>query len=180
MLYCLDMLSDLIERIRRNHALEHATLHMLEAQEPNLRAGGRATAQGFYLYGALPDEATVCAAANEAIRRLSAGQHDLAIHPRCGTNLVTAGILSGALALLGVVAGGRRAPWYVQLPNAILGAMIGAFLAQPLGPWMQARVTTSANVNGARIAGIRRGRLGNMTTHFVETDHGCAPRGRAA
>ncbi|MFN4292901.1 MAG: DUF6391 domain-containing protein [Thermoflexales bacterium] len=165
------MLSEIIERIRRNHALEHATLHILEAQQPNLRAGGRATSQGFYLYGDLPDEATVYAAANEAIRRMTAGQRDLAVHPRCGTNVVTAGILCGALAMLGILAGGKRAPWYVQLPNAILGAMIGALLAQPLGPWMQANVTTSAEMNGARVRGVRSNPAGRLTAHFVETDH---------
>ncbi len=165
------MLNEFLERIRRNHALEHATLHMLETRQPDLRAGGRATAQGFYLYGDLPDEASVMAAANEAIRRLQAGQRGLAVHPRCGTNVVTAGILSGALAMLGILASGRRAPWYVQLPNAILGAMIGALLAQPLGPWMQAKVTTSSEMNGARIRSIRSGQAGWMVTHFVETEH---------
>lgn len=165
------MLNDIIERVRRNHALEHATLHMLEAKARNLKAGGRATTHGFYLYGELPDETAICDAADEAIQRMGAGERDLAVHPRCGTNLVTAGVLSGGLALLGALAGGKRAPWYVQLPNAILGAMVGAFLAQPLGPWMQANVTTSANVNGARVKRVRRGHLGKMTTHFVETHH---------
>ncbi|GIV84792.1 MAG: hypothetical protein KatS3mg052_1799 [Candidatus Roseilinea sp.] len=165
------MLNEIVERIRRNHALEHATLHILEAQQPNLRAGGRATSQGFYLYGDLPDEATVRAAANEAIRRMKAGQRELAIHPRCGTNVVTAGVLSGALAMLGILASGKRAPWYVQLPNAILGAMIGALLAQPLGPWMQANVTTSAEMNGAQVRSVRSSPTGRLIAHFVETDH---------
>ncbi len=165
------MLNEIVERIRRNHALEHATLHILEAQQPNLRAGGRATSQGFYLYGDLPNEAAVRAAANEAIRRMKDGQRDLAVHPRCGTNVVTAGVLSGALAMLGILASGKRAPWYVQLPNAILGAMIGALLAQPLGPWMQANVTTSAEMNGARVRGVRSNQAGRLTAHFVETDH---------
>ncbi|MCS6848152.1 MAG: DUF6391 domain-containing protein [Anaerolineae bacterium] len=169
------MLNEIIERVRRNHALEHATLHVLEAQQPNLRAGGRATSQGFYLYGDLPDEAAVHAAADEAIRRMNAGQRDLAVHPRCGTNVVTTGILSGALAMLGILASGKRAPWYVQLPNAILGALIGALLAQPLGPWMQANVTTSAEVNGARVRSVRSRQAGRMVTHFVETDHAPAP-----
>jgi hypothetical protein len=165
------MLNEIIERIRRNHALEHATLHVLESQRPNLRAGGRATAHGFYLYGDLPDESAVRAAADEAIRRLQAGQHDLAVHPRCGTNAVTAGVLSGVLALLGIAAGGRHAPWYVQLPNAILGAMVGALLAQALGPWMQANVTTSATIRGAQVRDIRSRQAGRMAAHFVETDY---------
>lgn len=165
------MPTPLIERIRRNHALEHATLHMLESRSREVRAGGRATPDGFYLYGDLPQEDTVRAAASEAIARMGDGERELAIHPRCGTNLVTAGVLSGALAMLGVVASGKRAPWYVQLSNAILGAMVGAFLAQPLGPWMQANVTTSAEVRTARVRGVRRGSLGGVTTHFVETEH---------
>jgi len=164
------MFGEIIERIRRNHALEHATLRVLESQRPNLRAGGRATARGFYLYGDLPDSATVQAAAEEAIERLRAGQRELAIHPRCGTNVVTTGALSGALALLSAALSGRRAPWYVQLPNAMLGAMLGALLALPAGTWMQARITTSANASGTRVRHIYRKPLGGMTAYFVETE----------
>ena len=165
------MSAPLIERIRRNHALEHATLHMLEEKTPRLRAGGQAATGGFYLFGDLPDEGTVVVAANEAIRRMSDGQRDLAIHPRCGTNVVTAGVLSGVLATLGVLAAGKRAPWYVQLPNAILGALVGGLLAVRVGPWMQANVTTSADVQTAKVRGIRTGEFGGMTSHFVETEH---------
>jgi hypothetical protein len=89
--------------------------------------------------------------------------------------VVTTGILSGALAMLGILASGKRAPWYVQLPNAILGAMIGALLAQPLGPWMQANVTTSAEMNGAQVRGVRSRQAGRMVAHFVETDHAPSP-----
>ncbi|MCS7057029.1 MAG: DUF6391 domain-containing protein [Thermoflexales bacterium] len=169
------MLREIVERVRRNHALEHATLHILEAQQPNLRAGGRATAQGFYLYGDLPDEATVCAAVGEAIRRMNAGERELAVHPRCGTNVVATGILSGVLATLSILAAGKRAPWYVQLPNAILGAMIGALLAQPLGPWAQANITTSAEMHGVKVRSIRSRRAGRMVAHFIETNHAPTP-----
>jgi hypothetical protein len=165
------MFSELIERIRRNHALEHATLRLLESRRPSLRAGGRATAHGFYLYGDLPDGVTVQAAAEEAIQRLQAGQRELAIHPRCGTNVVATGALSGALALLSIALSGRNTPWYVQLPNAMLGAMIGALLAVPVGTWMQAHLTTSANATGARVRRVHSKSVGQMTAHFVETEH---------
>jgi hypothetical protein len=164
------MLGEIIERIRRNHALEHATLHMLESQRPNLRAGGRATARGFFLYGDLPDSTTVRAAAEEAIERLRAGQRELAIHPRCGTNVVATGALSGVLALLSVALSGQRAPWYVQLPNAMLGAMLGALLALPAGTWMQARITTSADASKTRVRQVYRRSLGQMTAYFIETE----------
>jgi len=166
------MSAPLIERVRRNHALEHATLHMLEEKSPRLRAGGRASTGGFYLYGDLPDGGDVVVAANEAIRRMRDGEHDLAVHPRCGTNLVTAGVLGGALALLGILASGKRAPWYVQLPNAILGALAGGLLSIRVGPWMQANVTTSPEVRTAKVCGIRTGGVEGLRSHFVEMDHG--------
>jgi hypothetical protein len=164
------MLSSLIERVRRNHALEHATIHMLEANAPQMRAGGRASHDGFHLFGELPDEAAVRAAAEQAIDRMGAGEHKLAVHPRCGTNLVTTSVLTGALALFGAMVMGKRSPWYVQLPTAILGAMAGALLAQPLGPVMQAKVTTSPHVRGAKVKAIRTGEFAGMKTHFVETE----------
>jgi hypothetical protein len=40
----------------------------------------------------------------------------------------------------------------------MLGSFIGLSLAVPLGPWMQANVTTSANMHGVR--GIRRSSVG--------------------
>jgi hypothetical protein len=92
------------------------------------------------------------------------------VHPRCGTNLVTTSVLTGALALFGAMVMGKRSPWYVQLPTAILGAMAGALLAQPLGPVMQAKVTTSPHVRGAKVKAIRTGEFAGMKTHFVETE----------
>jgi hypothetical protein len=164
------MLTSLIERVRRNHALEHATLHMLEANAPSLRAGGRASHDGFHLFGDLPDEQAVRFAAEQAIDRMGRGEHELAVHPRCGTNLVTTGVLTGALALAGALLMGKRSPWYVQLPTAILGAMAGIVLAQPLGPVMQAKVTTSPHVRGAKVKAVRTGEFAGLKTHFVETE----------
>jgi hypothetical protein len=164
------MLSSLIERIRRNHALEHATIHMLESDTPQLRAGGRASYDGFHLFGNLPNEQAIRTAAEQAIQRMGDGEHMLAVHPRRGTNLVTTSVLTGALALAGAMVMGKRSPWYVQLPTAILGAMAGALLAQPLGPLMQAKVTTSPHVRGAKVKAIRTGEFAGMKTHFIETE----------
>lgn len=165
------MLNSLIERVRRNHALEHATLHVLEESSPRMRVGGRASSDGFYLYGELPDEEKVIAATQEAIRRMSNGQPELAVHPRCGTNLVTAGVLGGALAMLGIAMAGKRAPWYVQLPNAVLGVVAGLMLSLRVGPWMQANVTTSPKVQTAKVRGIRKSQFVGMPSQFVETTH---------
>ena len=84
----------LVARIRRNHALEHATIHVLAKKHRSLRIVGRSTLNGYYLYGNLTTEAVI-EAAQEAHSRLRAGEYHLAIHPNCGTNLVTAGSLAG-------------------------------------------------------------------------------------
>lgn len=89
-----------IRRIRRNHGLEHATIHMLSRKQKNLNIAGRSTSAGFYLYGNVPT-AEVEAAAQEALYRMRHGEHGLAIHPNCGTGLVTAGVLTSITALAG-------------------------------------------------------------------------------
>ena len=40
-----------IRRVRRNHGLEHATIHILSRKVKNLSMAGRSTMRGFYLYG---------------------------------------------------------------------------------------------------------------------------------
>ena len=166
---------NLAERVRRNHALEHATLHMLAERISNLSGAGRASHNGFYLYGNF-EMSEIAAATNEAIKRMNAGNTKLAIHPGCGTNLVTAGFLTGGLALLMARLAGRRARWYEQLSGAVFGGLIGAFLAQPLGPWMQANVTTSANMKGMRVRSIRHSQMGRINVHFIETEIGSGER----
>ncbi len=58
-----------IRRIRRNHGLEHATIHVLSQRVKNLSMAGRSTATGFYLYGNITT-GEVEAAAWEALRRM--------------------------------------------------------------------------------------------------------------
>ena len=73
----------LIVRIRRNHALEHATIHVLTQYNPRRHLVGRTTASGFYIYGEVEIE-EVAAAVSEALARLRGGEHDLAVHPQIG------------------------------------------------------------------------------------------------
>ena len=97
----------MLSRIRRNHGLEHATLHLLARRFPRKPMGGYSDPGGFWIVGSVPTEA-LQEAIEEALTRMRAGEHNLAIHPNCGTNFITAGTLaglSGALAMVGV---GRR------------------------------------------------------------------------
>jgi hypothetical protein len=157
----------IVHRTRRNHGLEHATIHMLSTRVRGLRMAGRSTPFGFYLYADLKPE-DIDWAVHEAIRRMQAGEKHLAVHPGCGTNMVTAGMLAGGLAFLATTLTSRKSSkWYDTLPNATFGGLLGALAAQPLGPWLQANVTTSADMRGVRVRSITR-RPGPVATHFVE------------
>src|SRR5574341_899273 len=104
-----------ISIIRRNHGIEHATVHVLVQRHPNIQLVGRADTKGFNIYGDVPTGALASAAA-EALRRLKSGEGELAVHPRCGTNLVVAGLLTAVAA---VSALGRR-PSFRKIPDVIL------------------------------------------------------------
>lgn len=154
----------LILRVRRNHALEHATIHVLSAAQPGRPLAGRSTPFGFYLYGDVADDALL-AGVDEALRRLRAGERRLAIHPGCGTNYLTSGAAAslGALTVLSI--GDRKARWS-RLPDVLVAATLALIVAQPLGPKLQERITTCADMGDLQIAATRR--LGPKS-HYVET-----------
>lgn len=152
-----------IATVRRHHGIEHATVHILTARNPELRLVGKADTTGFNIYGEVARDELI-SAAREAIARLQSGQAGLAVHPRCGTNLLTLGLLT---ALAAVFALGRK-PKLDKLPEAILATTIAAFIAQPLGLELQARVTTSPDALGARIVGVRERYYGKLKTQHVD------------
>jgi alkylhydroperoxidase family enzyme len=148
---------------RRNHALEHATVHILSRSSPTLRVVGRTTYNGFYLYGNLPASA-VEAAAKQAVLELQS-HPELAVHPRCGTNLAVMGLAAGTAAY---IAGGVRTRHRIEtLPQVLLASLLALLAAQPLGAVVQERFTTSPRVAGARIGTVRRIQAGNVIGHFV-------------
>src|SRR5690242_3307399 len=89
-----------IDRTRRNHGLEHATITILSQRQRGVSLVGRSTPNGFHLYGNVSTEA-LRDSVDEALRRMKAGEVGLAVHPNCGTNFVTAGIAAGLAAYLG-------------------------------------------------------------------------------
>jgi hypothetical protein len=157
----------LVARVRRNHALEHATIHVLTEKHRPVRVVGRSTLYGFYLYGNLTAP-MVSEAAHEALARLQAGEHHLAVHPNCGTNLVASGSLAG-LATFAVLSNSKKRRLDL-LPSAFLAATTALLLAQPIGPLLQARVTTLADLSNLTITDVRRQERGNTVVHFVATD----------
>jgi hypothetical protein len=143
----------LILETRRNHALEHATLHVL-ARTHNQTMAGHSNPTGYFLLGDLTTE-DVTNAATEAWTRLNAGEHHLAIHPGCGTNLATNLVLASTLGWLPLRGRTSTLGRLAVLPLAVLLAAIGFSLARPLGPKLQERVTTEPRLGNMRIVEVR-------------------------
>jgi hypothetical protein len=157
-----------IDRVRRNHALEHATINLLSRQFPQTSIVGRSDTGGFYLVGDLPTEA-VQEVAQQALERLRAGENHLAIHQNCGTNIVTSGLLAG-LASFAALAGSKS--WrdrLDRLPLALTGSLLAILISQPLGTKAQQHLTTDADVGEMEIDRIIRKQRGGTVVHRVLT-----------
>ncbi len=140
-----------IRRIRRNHALEHATIHMLARRVRPLKVGGYSTSAGFYLFGN-PSAAQVEAAAQEALTRMKKGESGLAVHPNCGTNLVTTAALVMAVAAVGLRT--DKPLTQNRLSWTFSGIVMALLAAQPLGMALQKHFTTEGDPGDLEIARI--------------------------
>jgi hypothetical protein len=152
---------------RQSHALEHATIHVLTQRFSGLQVMGRSTPHAYYVYGDIPT-AVVSSAAAEALARLRAGEPQLAVHPRCGTNLVVSSLLTGLASAL-VFSRQRKFRWET-LPELFLAITVALFLAQPAGYAVQQHVTTQTDLEGVSIAAVTRQSAGRMTIHRIELE----------
>lgn len=156
---------NLIQAIRRHHSIEHASLSIMQSKYPALRLTGYSDLQGFWVIGDV-DTDKLLAAVDEAILRLNAGESALAIHPNCGTNFAAAGLIAGSLAWLSMLGGKRsfkkqldRWPFVVSLVT------IGVIASQPLGPYLQAKFTTDANIGDRKVKEITISKSGSVKVH---------------
>jgi len=163
-----------IRRIRRNHALEHAIIHVLSRTQRDVDLYARSGLSGVVVYGDLPTD-KVTSAVTEALARLRNGEYQLAVHPNCGTNLVTAGGLAGlaAIAALGVqrVGNKKRSLWHLlgSMPLVILASTLALIVAQPLGQNLQLFLTTEGEVGELHVTDVTRRRRGRLISHTIST-----------
>jgi len=148
----------LILETRRNHALEHATLHVMAQTHP-ISMAGHSNPTGFFILADISTEA-LAAATTEAWTRLNAGESQLAIHPGCGTNLATTVGLASTFAWLPLRGRKSTLARLALIPLALLFAALGYALSRQLGPALQQHVTTEADLGGMKIAEIRFVRKG--------------------
>jgi len=159
-----------LARTRRNHALEHATIHVLSGNFPNKSFIGRSDSNGFYLHGDITSD-KLRSAVDEALSRLRRGDSHLAIHPNCGTNLVTSGLLAGSASFFALIGIGNK-NWrqrLERLPLAITLTMIALIIAQPLGKSAQKHITTDSEPGQLEIIEVRKINSVQGTTHRVRT-----------
>ena len=158
----------LVTQVRRNHALEHATIHVLSRNHPGIHLVGRSDWKGFWLYGEV-DTLEVADATMEALERLQRKEHWLATHPRCGTNLATSALLTGSVAYLAAISPARsRLAHFARVASAItLGLLVG----RPLGMAVQRHITTTADVDNVRVHAVLRRMAGQVVVHRVLLVH---------
>jgi len=138
---------------RRNHALEHASLHILARKYKDQNMAGHSNPTGFFLFGDMSLD-DIRNAINEAMTRLRAGESGLAIHPGCGTNLAASTLLPATFAWA-PFQGVRSLRWRILLiPVALMFAVFGYLLSKPVGPWLQRNVTTEADLGNMQVMDI--------------------------
>jgi hypothetical protein len=158
----------MLSRIRRNHGLEHATLNILGPRFPDRSLAGFSFPGGFIILGDVPTE-HLREAVVQALARMNNGERQLAIHPGCGTNLVTSGFVAGVLAWLGMAGAKNKRDQVERLPRVIALAVLGFMLSQPLGPAIQKHITTSGDPGDLAVVDIFPVKFGRITLHRVVT-----------
>jgi hypothetical protein len=152
-------------RTRRNHGLEHATIHILSSRVHSRPLAGRSNSRGFYILGNAPTE-EVEAAVAEALQRMRNGETHMAIHPGCGTNYLTAGVFAGLAAAAAV-----SMPWRSRVDKwsgAVMAATFALIFSAPVGPLLQQHVTTLGEMGDLEVRSVRK-LPGRVNMHFVET-----------
>jgi len=157
--------------VRQVHALEHATVWILEemAQTPQARqrvenVSGMSGDRGFHLYGPV-ERPELQQAVLRAQQRLIRGDWNLAVHPRCGTNLSVSMLMT-----LGLAAGIN-----VFLPKDPIGQALGfgvaaiaaSSLTPDAGKLAQQYVTTAIPFNLMVDEVVAEGDRWGQPVHFV-------------
>ena len=135
-------------RLRVNHALEHATINVIEEQAGPTTITGMAQEHGFIIRG-VSDPRVVRQAAQVGLERLRRGERGLALHRRCGTSVAAANFLLSLVFVLFVLNIGAFRPVTV-----ILAILIAHIIGPVLGRSVQRLFTTTARVGSTEIIGV--------------------------
>ncbi len=135
-------------RLRQHHAVEHATINILENRYGATNLVGLSREDGFIIRG-WSDPMSLKRAAEEGLFRLKQGESGLAVHRRCGTSLAVGNFVTAAMVLVLLLMWGQLEMVSIVLAGGIL------LLASPLlGVLVQRYLTTSTDVRSLEIVEI--------------------------
>ena len=141
-----------LDKTRRNHGLEHATVALLLERGVSPPMGGYSVPSGFVIWSNASPE-IVSDAAHEALRLMKAGHSDLAVSTFCGTNLVVGALIGGLAAL--IASGGKRGFW-AGARGALAALVASSTLSRPVGNFVQRHFTTLPDVEDLEIGATRQ------------------------
>lgn len=137
------------QNIKRNHAIEHATINVLEQLAGHhLNISGLSREDGFYIAG-IQNPEMVEDAAIQGLKLLKQGNCQLAIHRRCGTDIAIANFLSALIFLILLFTTGM-----FSLLNIIIALLLSNLISPYLGEYVQKYFTTSCDVANMEIVGL--------------------------
>ena len=157
-----------VAHIRKNHAMEHATIHLLTKAKPGISVSGYSLIKGYWLLGRVELE-DVQKAAEMALARLNNGEKKLAVHPNCGTNLAVIGLCTAAAAMVTTMDMKEDDSFMSRFSAYATAGLIGALAGKPLGPKVQERFTTDADVKDISIISINCSTLRGTPAFFIRT-----------
>lgn len=134
--------------VRRNHAIEHATVNVLEERYGSQLVDGCATTEGFRIRAAI-DPALLLDAAREGLLRLQRGDRALAIHGRCTTALLLS-YLTVSSSLISLLATTNT----VSPQNLALVLVLTVAATPKISRLVQRFLTTSLDVKGMTIGAV--------------------------
>lgn len=137
------------KNLRKNHAIEHATIHVLEQSAGHrLNVSGLSREDGFYITG-IQNPEMVEQAAVKGLSLLKQGHCQLAIHRRCGTDVAIANLISSLVFLVLLFSTGTFSLWTI-----IIALLLSNLMSPYLGEVVQKYFTTSCDVNNMEIEGL--------------------------
>ena len=153
--------------VRRNHAIEHATVSILTEQKIKSAVIGFAIPSGFIIYSK-SNKDEILSAANHGLKLMKSGVSEISISQFCGTNLVVAALLTGvSTLLLGKILGKKSK----NILNITSGFLLSTLLSKPIGRIVQKYVTTDSNVKNIQIKNIVSLKIGTFHINFISTTY---------
>jgi hypothetical protein len=157
--------------VRRNHALEHATILAFRGQGRR-RAGGRASSDGFRVFGG-PTPVEIRAAFEVVKRQVAEGAPLTYVSASCGSNRVTALALAFLLlVLVTIVSLALRQPLPLRAAALLVVVLIFIALRHRVGNWLQATRFMATDFRAVSAIDVRKMKTeawDDPPTYFVDT-----------